>query len=50
MPGRTQPSPPLVEFNEEAEYEVEGILDSLLKRRKLYYLVRWKGYTPDHDV
>lgn len=28
----------------EEEFEVEEILDSRLNRRKLEYLVRWKGY------
>ena len=44
LPGR-QPARPLpIELESGNEYEVEEILDSKLLRRKLYYLVRWKGY------
>mgnify|MGYP000724653280 FL=1 len=44
LPGR-QPAQPLpIELESGNEYEVEEILDSKLLRRKLYYLVRWKGY------
>jgi hypothetical protein len=49
IPGRSQPPPPPTKVNDEFEYQVETILDSKLQRRKLYYLVRWEGYTPDHD-
>ena len=48
------PLPPeLVE--EEEEYEVEEILDSRRHRRKLQFLVKWKGYIdatwqPEADV
>jgi Chromo (CHRromatin Organisation MOdifier) domain len=45
-PGRAQeqPPPPVV-VNDEPEYEVEDILDSKLVRRRLFYLVKWKGYS-----
>jgi hypothetical protein len=29
------------------EYEVEGILNSRIKGKKLWYMVDWKGYTPE---
>ena len=32
------------------EYEVEEILDSRLKCGKLEYLVKWSGYTDDHNT
>src|SRR5271169_6398517 len=44
FPGRTKPPPPPIIINEESEYEVENILDSKLLRRRLFYLVKWKGY------
>lgn len=41
---RTQPPPPPIEVDGEAEYEVAAILDSRRYRNKLKYLVQWKGY------
>jgi RNase H-like domain found in reverse transcriptase/Reverse transcriptase (RNA-dependent DNA polymerase)/Integrase zinc binding domain/Chromo (CHRromatin Organisation MOdifier) domain len=38
------PPPVLLDNDGNAEYEVAEILDSRLYRRKLQYLVRWKGY------
>ena len=29
---------------------MEQVLDSLLKRGKLEYLVKWSGYTDDHNT
>jgi hypothetical protein len=47
-PNFTQPTPELI--NGEEEYSVEKILDSrhFGKRRRLQYLVKWEGY-PDSD-
>ncbi|CAJ0949465.1 unnamed protein product [Ranitomeya imitator] len=42
VPFVDPPAPVLVE--EELEYVVEKILDSRISRRKLQYLVKWKGY------
>lgn len=42
--GRTQPPPPPEVIEEENEYEIGEILDSRIIRRKLQYLVHWKGY------
>src|SRR5262249_35002850 len=44
IPNRTQPPPLPVEIDGTTEYEVSAILDSHLNRRKLHYLVQWKGY------
>ena len=43
-PNYTRPPPDLV--NGEEEYEVEKIIDmkQMGRRRKMYYLVKWKGY------
>jgi Chromo (CHRromatin Organisation MOdifier) domain len=41
--------PEAVEIEGEAEWEVERILDTRVKRKKRMYLVRWKGYTRDND-
>ncbi|MBW0508428.1 hypothetical protein O181_048143 [Austropuccinia psidii MF-1] len=40
-------SPIIIE--EEEESEVSQILDSKLKRRKLWYLVEWKGFSQDPE-
>ena len=44
IPGRTQSTPPLVIIKNQIEYEVEDILDSKFLRKRLFYLVKWKGY------
>jgi hypothetical protein len=44
FPGRSKPTPPPVIIDEQPEYEVEDILDFKLLRRRLFYLVKWKGY------
>jgi len=46
IPGRQQDPPPPVIVEDETEYEVNKILDSKILRRKLFYLVDWKGYNP----
>ena len=38
-----------MEAEGELEWEVESILASRLRRRKLYYLVQWSGFTDDND-
>jgi len=43
------PAPP-VEINGELEYEVEQILDSWLHCGQLQYLVKWQGYTEEHNT
>ena len=44
IPGRIQAIPPPILINDEEEFEVENILDSKFQRKRLYYLVNWKGY------
>ena len=46
IPGRAHELPLPVMINNSEEYEIEQILDSRLYRRKLQYLVDWKGYDP----
>ncbi|MBW0590186.1 hypothetical protein O181_129901 [Austropuccinia psidii MF-1] len=47
IPNRHQEPPPPIIIEEEEEWEVSQILDSKLKRRKLWYLVEWKGFSQD---
>ncbi|KAG0363633.1 hypothetical protein BGX24_004858, partial [Mortierella sp. AD032] len=42
--GRILPPPPSVEIEGHDEYEVESLLDSRIRYRKLEYLVKWLGY------
>src|SRR6267142_2586145 len=42
-----EPAPDLIEG--QPEWEVEEILDSRRYRRKLQYLIRWKGYSDAHN-
>ncbi|MBW0587565.1 hypothetical protein O181_127280 [Austropuccinia psidii MF-1] len=49
IPNRHQePLPPII-IEEEEEWEVSQILDSKLKRRELWYLVEWKGFSQDSE-
>ena len=41
---QVQEPPPPVEIEGKEEFEVEDIVDSLIKRKKLYYKVKWVGY------
>ena len=43
FPGQTTPNLPPVEIDGEKEWEVETVLSSRLKYRKIYYTIRWKG-------
>lgn len=47
-PRPTRPEPEIAEDGK-PEYEVEDILDSRIRYRKLQYLVRWKGYGPEEN-
>ena len=44
IPGRSLPLPAPIEVDGIMEYEVEEILDSRIRRKKLEYLVDWKDY------
>ncbi len=44
IPGRVKPPQPPVEVDGEEEWEVEEVLDSQVKNRKLEYFVKWKGW------
>ncbi|MBW0586840.1 hypothetical protein O181_126555 [Austropuccinia psidii MF-1] len=49
IPNWHQEPPPPIIIDEEEEWEVSQILDSKLKRRKLGYLVKWKGFSQDSE-
>ncbi|MBW0520183.1 hypothetical protein O181_059898 [Austropuccinia psidii MF-1] len=42
------PPPPVI-VEEQEEWEVAQVLDSKLKRGKLWYLVEWKGFSEDPE-
>ena len=44
IPGRAQPPAPPVIVDNQPEYEVEEVLDAKLIHKRLFYLVKWKGY------
>ena len=51
IPGRHPPPPPEPEIvNGEERYEVESIENSRLRRGKMEYLVKWKGYTRENNM
>ncbi|MBW0510361.1 hypothetical protein O181_050076 [Austropuccinia psidii MF-1] len=45
--NRHQEPPPPIIIEEEEEWEVSQILDSKLRRKVLWYLVEWKGFSQD---
>ena len=42
--------PPVVTKDGEEEYEVEQILDSRTKGKRVEYYVKWKGYGPEENT
>jgi hypothetical protein len=50
--GRTVDPSPAVEIDGDEEFEIDAILESQIRGRqkKLHYLVRWKGWGPEHDA
>ncbi|MBW0514853.1 hypothetical protein O181_054568 [Austropuccinia psidii MF-1] len=49
IPNCNQLPPPPVLVEEQEEWEVAQVLDSKLKRGKLWYLVEWKGFSEDPE-
>ncbi|MBW0489153.1 hypothetical protein O181_028868, partial [Austropuccinia psidii MF-1] len=47
--NQNQEPPPPIPIEEEEEWGVAQILDSKLKRGKLWYLVEWKGFGQDSE-
>ncbi|MBW0489973.1 hypothetical protein O181_029688 [Austropuccinia psidii MF-1] len=50
IPNRHEEPPPPIIIEEEEEWEDFQILDSKLKRGKLWYLVEWKGFSQDSEI
>ena len=50
IPGQKMEDHPLsIVIDREAEWEVEEILDSRWHRRRFQYLIKWKGYSREHN-
>ncbi|MBW0471137.1 hypothetical protein O181_010852 [Austropuccinia psidii MF-1] len=49
IPNRNQLQPPPVLVEEQEELELAQVLDSKLKRGKLWYLVEWTGLSKDAE-
>jgi hypothetical protein len=47
---RAHPPPPPEIVGGEARYEVEEVIDSRMRGRRLQYLVRWKGYGHEENL
>jgi hypothetical protein len=43
VPGQRLPPPEPVIIDREPEYEVEDVVDSRIFRRRLQYLIKWRG-------
>ncbi|MBW0550972.1 hypothetical protein O181_090687 [Austropuccinia psidii MF-1] len=50
IPNRNQLPPPQILVEEQEEWEVAQVLDSKLKRGKLWYIVEWKGGSEDPEI
>ena len=48
-PSQVKPPPPPIEMDGNEEYELEEILNSRYRYKKLQYKAKWKGYTAEHD-
>jgi Chromo (CHRromatin Organisation MOdifier) domain len=50
IPRRHPDPPPPIEVDSEEEFEVTNVLDSSIQRRRLEYLVEWKGYEDSNEA
>jgi hypothetical protein len=50
IPQQKKVPPLLVEIEGELEYDVEKVIDSRMRRGHLEYLVKWDGYTSEHNT
>ncbi|MBW0491574.1 hypothetical protein O181_031289 [Austropuccinia psidii MF-1] len=50
IPNRNQLPPPPALVEEKEEWGVSQVLDSKLKRGKLWYFVEWKGFSEDPEI
>ena len=51
FPSRAHSEPgPIVSEDGQQEFLVEHIIDRRRRGRGYQYLVRWKGYGPEHDM
>ena len=50
IPQQSAPEPPPIKIKGEFKYEVEQILDLQLYWGNLQYLVKWLGYTEEHNM
>ena len=49
FPDQATLNPPSVEIDGEEEWEVEAILSSRVKYKKIYYMIRWTGDWEDSE-
>ena len=50
IPGRKpQAPPPPIVVDGEPEWEVEEVLDSCWHRRRFQFLIKWKGFSREHN-
>lgn len=49
IPGRTQVAPSPIEVEGDLEYEVECILDHRFHRKRRQFLIKWLGYSAEHN-
>jgi len=50
IPGRKpQALSPLIVIDREPEWEVEEILDSHWHQRRFQFLIKWKGFSKEHN-
>jgi len=50
IPGRKlQAPPPPIVINGEPEWEVEEVLDSHWHQRRFQFLIKWKGFSREHN-
>lgn len=49
FPGHNLDPPAPIMIDDKEEYEIEAVMDCRRRRGSIWYLIKWKGYSPEES-